>query len=71
MSLERLIAKEKGAHPDHGKKGGDRAEDRVYWRGTRGVLREVQDIDGRIQGGDNLPPTLSLLGIVCHGRDAR
>ena len=59
-----------GAHSDHGEKCGNRAKDRVYWCGTRGVLGEVQDIDGGIQGGDNLAQALPSLGAVCHGRDA-
>ena len=69
MSLERLVAKGKGAHSDHGEKGGDRPEDRVHWCGTCGVLGEVQGIDGHIRGGDNLALALPLLGAVCHGRD--
>ena len=67
MSLGRLIAKEKGAHPNHGEKGDDRAKDRVYRCGTRGVLCEVQDIDGGIQDGDNIALALPSLGVVCHG----
>ena len=67
MSPEHLIAKRKGAHPDHGEKDGDGAEDGVYWCGARGLLRDVEAIDGHIQGGDNPAPTLLSLGFVCHG----
>ena len=65
-----LIAEEKGAHPDHGEKGGNGAKDRVYRCGTRDLHREVQVINGRIQGGDNPALVIPLLEVVYHGRDA-
>ena len=71
MSLEHLIARGKGAHPDHGEKAGNRAEDRVCWSVARGVLGEGQGIDGHIQGRDSPAAALPPLGVVCHGRDTR
>ena len=68
--LKYLIASGKGAHPDHGEKESDGAEDGVYWCGARGLLGDVQAIDGHVQCGDSLAALLSLW-FVCHGRDAR
>jgi hypothetical protein len=68
VNLKELIVKGKGAHPNHSEGDGHGSKDRVYWCGARGLLRDVQAVDGHIQCGDNTAPTLLPLGFVCHGR---
>ena len=67
VTLEYLIVKGKGAHSDYGEENGHGAKDGVYWCGARGLLRDAQAIDGRIQCGDNPTPILLSLGVVGHG----
>ena len=58
MSLKHLIAEEEGAYPDHCQKGGDGSKDGVYWGGVRGLLRDIEAIDGHIQCRNGPVPAL-------------
>ena len=68
-----LTTEEKETHPDHEEKDRDGAKDDVYKCGTGDLLREIQTLDGRVQGGKNTVSLVRLmgLGLVCRGWNAR
>ena len=71
MSSELPIAEEKGAYPDRGKKDGDRAENSRGRCHARSFLPDIYHADGDIQREWNAVLLLRLLGLGCHGENAR
>jgi len=58
-------------YADHCEKDADGAKGPLGWCDARDLFREIQDIDGHIQCGENAASPLWLLGFGCHGRNPR
>ena len=71
MSSVNLIAEEKGAYPDCGEKDGDGAKNSWGWCHAQSLPPDIHHIDGYIQREENTVLILWLLGLVCHGQNAR
>ena len=69
--MEHPIREDKETYPDRGEKDGNGAKDSRGWCHARSFLSDIHQVDGDIQRGRNTVSLLRLLGLVCHGRNAR
>ena len=68
MNLRCTIGEEEKAHHDHCWKNTDGAKYGLGWCRTRGLLREVYGLNGRIQQGESVVLTLLSFGTFrIHG----
>jgi len=65
------IAAEEETYLDHGEKDADGVKNGLGWCDARGLLREIQPIDGHIQRGEGVVPPLRSFGLFRHGRNTR
>jgi len=66
VNPENLIAGEGETYPDHCEKSANGAKSSFGWCDARDLLREIQDLDGHIQRGEDVVLTFLLLRIVIH-----
>jgi len=69
MNREHRITEAKGTHLDHNEKGADGTKNGLGWCDARYFLREIQDVDGHVQRGDDIIAASWWFGIgICvHG----
>ena len=58
-----------GTYPDRLQKDADGTKDGLGWCRARELLREIRDLDDRIQQGEGIVLTFLLPELWIHGRD--
>ena len=67
MSQQSTNVGQKETHSVGGEQNGGRAERSLCWYDVRGLLREIEGIDGYIQRGEGTILSLWSLGLGSHG----